>query len=1074
MRRIPLQLFLFVCLGLTAALPALVLGAVQTERWGAEQVSQAERENQLAAQLLAEDAGQLMATHVREVESLARQVEARGHGSLQPAELQPMLAAQRASSLGLMLMYVGDRRGVGLAVDPPLNADNRPAAGTDFSDRDYYRELVRTGRTAMSRAQLGKNTRRPSVQIGTPIWNTDDGSLVGFAEGSVDLGEIQLLADRIGASHPGLKAVVLDGEGRVLAHPDPKLREVMADLGEIALFQPGQADRELRVAADEVGTPYRAAVVSIRERGLNWSVVVGRREADFGAYAQAAQRQTLEIVFVALGMSLLLAAILATLIARPIAGLTAAADAVAHGDFTRPLPRLRWWFPREVHTQVVAVRRMIDRLRARTEQLEHQVTSRTRDLQEAQQRYQSLFAENPDAVFALDLDARITSLNAACEQMSGHAADELLGRAFADLLTSPDDAASVLADVLQGHPRNFETTVAHRHGHPVAVHVTALPIVVGGRILGAYGIAKDITERKHAEHALARSEERFRGLVQNGAELIVVLGTDGTVQYASPSVESLLGIPGDEATGAKLARYVHPEEKLPFKHLLEEALRSPRVNLTEAFRMRHSDGQWRHVEAVCRNLTDVPEIGGLVLNVRDVSERKALEDELAYRAYHDSLTELPNRALLTDRLAQALARGTRNGRRTAVLFVDLDAFKVINDSLGHRQGDQMLVCIAQRLRASVRPGDTVARLGGDEFVVLLEDIVDEEDATQVAERVLEQLKRPLTLGERELYIGASIGIAVSGPQPTLADDLLRDADMAMYAAKNRGKGLYAVFEPDMSSQPLERLELEADLRRALERDELRLHYQPILELETGRLNGVEALLRWQHPTRGLVAPLQFVPLAEETGLIVPIGRWVLEEACQQASAWHAVHPSGPPLVMSVNISGRQFRDPALVEDVANALRASGLAPERLRLEITESVAMEAGMGTIQTLQALKGLGVHLAIDDFGTGYSSLSYLKRFPVDTLKIDRSFVDGLGEDSQDTAIVRTVITIAKMLNLGVTAEGIETLEQLNELRSLECDEGQGFYFARPAPSQALERLVEVGRLETEADEESDRLAA
>jgi diguanylate cyclase (GGDEF)-like protein len=441
------------------------------------------------------------------------------------------------------------------------------------------------------------------------------------------------------------------------------------------------------------------------------------------------------------------------------------------------------------------------------------------------------------------------------------------------------------------------------------------------------------------------------------------------------------------------------------------------------------------------------------------SQRKALECELAHRAFHDPLTELPNRALLAERLGQALARGTRSGRTAAVLCIDLDDFKVVNDSLGHRLGDHLLVSVAQRLRACVRPGDTAARLGGDEFAVLLEDLNCEDEAVGVAERFLDRLQEPFVLEGHEVFVGASVGIAGSRGTDSLPDDVLREADVAMYAAKRKGKGHYVLFDLAMQTRPRERLALERDLRWALQRGEFRLHYQPIVDLVSGEIQGVEALLRWQHPERGLVPPNEFIPLAEETGLIVPIGRWVLLEACMQLQAWQP----GADLFVSVNLAARQFMDPGLVEDVAAAPRPTapaGLPPACLKLEITESAAMEAGIGTLQTFQALKGLGVQLAIDDFGTGYSSLSYLKRFPVDTLKIDRSFVDGLGQDPQDTAIVQSVIALARSLSLSVTAEGIETPRQLEELVALRCDEGQGYYFARPQPSEAVADLLATRR--------------
>jgi diguanylate cyclase (GGDEF)-like protein len=435
--------------------------------------------------------------------------------------------------------------------------------------------------------------------------------------------------------------------------------------------------------------------------------------------------------------------------------------------------------------------------------------------------------------------------------------------------------------------------------------------------------------------------------------------------------------------------------------------------------------------------------------LHDIAQRTALEQELAHRAFHDPLTELPNRALLVERLQHALARTARGLARPAVAFVDLDDFKLINDSLGHKLGDELLATISQRLRAAIRPGDTAARLGGDEFVILLEDIVDAQSAIAVVERLLTRLQAPLMLDGHEVYVGASVGLAFAPAEGALPDDLLRQADVAMYAAKRNGKRRFVVFDASLEDKPLERLALEADLRRAVERDELRLYYQPIVELDRNRLSGVEALVRWQHPTRGLVPPMAFIPLAEANGLIVQIGRWVLREACVQMKTWYETHPGMDPLVVSVNLSARQFLDPTLVQDLERVLHETGLDPAFLRLEITESTAMEAGAGTIATLQALKGLGVQLAIDDFGTGYSSLSYLKRFPVDTLKIDRSFVHGIGLDSQDTAIVKSVIALAQTLDLKVTAEGIETIQQLDELVDLTCDEGQGYLFAKPQPS-------------------------
>ena len=431
-------------------------------------------------------------------------------------------------------------------------------------------------------------------------------------------------------------------------------------------------------------------------------------------------------------------------------------------------------------------------------------------------------------------------------------------------------------------------------------------------------------------------------------------------------------------------------------------------------------------------------------------------EQLTRQAFRDALTGLPNRALFMDRLSHGLTRARRRHEHVAVLFLDLDRFKIINDTLGHTVGDQLLVEVSNRLGSSLRPGDTVARLGGDEFGLLLEDVADAETAELVALRIEAELAKPLSFEGREVFVTASIGIALSSERLGTPEEVLRDADLAMYHAKAKGKARHEVFDGSMSAPALDRMDLEMDLRSAISRHEFRLHYQPILRLDTGKITEVEALIRWQHEKRGLLQPDEFIGLTEETGLIVPIGQWVLSEACKQARLWQVEYPTTPPLVMSVNLSAKQFQNPKLVEEITQALDESGLAASCLKLEITESTVMQDAPVTLTKLNELKELGVRLAIDDFGTGYSSLGYLKRFPVDTLKIDRSFVKGLSPDGGDNAIVRAVVTVAKSLNMDVTAEGVETEGQLAELKALGCDRGQGFLFARPVTAERVAPLL------------------
>jgi diguanylate cyclase (GGDEF)-like protein len=452
-------------------------------------------------------------------------------------------------------------------------------------------------------------------------------------------------------------------------------------------------------------------------------------------------------------------------------------------------------------------------------------------------------------------------------------------------------------------------------------------------------------------------------------------------------------------------------------------------------------------------------VRGIVLNTRDVSERKAFEEQLQHQAFHDAVTGLANRALFKDRVEHMIERQARDNLPVSILFMDLDDFKTINDSLGHAAGDRMLAEVGERLKNSLRQADTAARLGGDEFAILLEDGGDGVDAAEVAARILASLEGPFHLEGKEVFARASIGIATADARtggPEGAEELLRNADVAMYMAKEAGKGRYQVFEPAMHDTALQRLELKADLQRAVDNDEFVLHYQPVIELSTGRIEGLEALVRWQHPTRGLIAPLDFIPLAEETGLIVPLGRWVLQEACTQARRLLERYLMDPPLQMAVNLSARQLQRPEVVGEIAETLMQTQLHPGSLVLEITESVMMQDMDLSIQRLAELKELGVQLAVDDFGTGYSSLNYIRRFPVDILKVDKSFVDGVNEGGEESALTAAIIELAGILRLRPVAEGIERADQLEKLLALRCDLGQGFYFAKPLPLDAVDELL------------------
>ena len=567
-------------------------------------------------------------------------------------------------------------------------------------------------------------------------------------------------------------------------------------------------------------------------------------------------------------------------------------------------------------------------------------------------------------------------------------------------------------------------------------------------------------------HIVAEQEVeqlRFQASVLEAVgQPVIATDLEGKVLYWNRAAEETYGWSSGEALGRRSRDLTVPKESLEKAEEVVSELRAGRTWSGEVL-LRRKDGSIVPVFVTATPLFDARgDLAGMIGVSSDISERKALEAELERRASHDPLTGLPNRHAFVERIGQALRRTRRrqNSRGVGVLFMDLDGFKTINDSLGHEAGDRLLVAVAECLRNRLRTEDVVARFGGDEFAVLLEDTAGTSEAIRVAQRIAEDLREPFTVDDFQVSVSTSIGITLGTAQAN--DDpegMLREADAAMFRAKEQGPGRYAVFDPAMQTRAQERLELEAELRRALEQGEFVLYYQPEVSLHDGKMVGFEALLRWQHPERGLLKPSAFVPLAEETDLITPIGRWVLEEACQQAKRWEEERPLASPMTMEINLSSKQLRRQGLVRTVEEALARADLEAHTLALDMTETVLIRTSEDNTQALDALKEMGVRLGLDDFGTGYSSLSYLKRLPVDRVKVDKSFVKGLGENATDTALVRMIIDLCHTLGVEIVAEGIETSDQATLLRDMGCDLGQGYYFARPLRAEELaERLLKA----------------
>jgi diguanylate cyclase (GGDEF)-like protein/PAS domain S-box-containing protein len=681
----------------------------------------------------------------------------------------------------------------------------------------------------------------------------------------------------------------------------------------------------------------------------------------------------------------------------------------------------------------------------------------------------TIFDSIQDPFCIIDRDYRIVRANEAYAQLKYRKLDDLVGKNCFEVLMKGDsvcDDCIVQKTFASADNCATEKEVHALDGTKTCVTIHTYPIVDGGGgVSHVIEYTQDITERKRAEEALRVSEERYALAARGANDGLWDWDLRTNLVYYSFRWKSMLGYGEKNISGypEEWFRRIHPDDRGEVDAKIAAHLGGRSEHFESEYRIMHRDGMYRWV--LNRGLAIRDEDGHayrIAGSQTDITSKKTVDEQLVYNAFHDALTGLPNRALFMDRLQHIITVSKRRVNEIyAVLFLDMDRFKIINDSLGHTVGDQILVVMGQKLLECLRPGDTVARLGGDEFAVLLHNINEVKDAVDVAERIHHKLSAPLLVKGQEIFSSVSIGIAMSAEHYERPEQVLRDADIAMYQAKARGSACHEIFDPRMHATILERLQLEADMRGALDHKEFILFYQPIIDLKTHQLISFEALVRWNHPTRGLIYPLEFIPMAEENGLINTIGDWILRESCRELRTLQERYPKLPPLKMSVNISGKQFAQPDLASKISAIIRETGIDAHTLALEITESMIMENVDAAVETMNRLRSMGIQIHIDDFGTGYSSLSYLHRFPIDAIKIDRTFINKLSADGKNKDIILSILSLAAGMHFDVIAEGVEMNHQLVNMQNMQCQFGQGFLISVPMEPGAIDAWVKAEKV-------------